>query len=349
MGKRGLLKRAALIFLSAVIFIGLFGCGQRISCSQIRSDRFVEKWNQSAQENPDGITKGKMAEKSGKNYTFYSPGITITQSSGYITALEYKTEDIASIPTVIEELFTLLPVDFGERGAQSAVNIYNETVRNYVPEYIEGIKLNFANVSAEEDVSYSLTVLYAYEDGIESAEGVPDGMYCFHVTLAECLDRYNELVREEFSDTMYSSGFDIIEQNMLIVAEDRDVLGSSVVEFFYVYRNGSRVTLWTDSTSRVCGIFLFVPDLLSATDALKADQINNRMWLWSNACVNFSLDKTTTNFGNLLNPGKTGYSYQNGICYIAADTEGGTVFGMIPSDESFFERAPDWFSCIPVS
>ncbi len=304
-----------------------FGCGG------------VSDWNYSREK----------TEENGKNYIFSTPGITVFQSDGYLSALEYTAEDLAQVDDVITELFTLFPVNFGDRGASAAIRTYHEISDQYIQPFIEGFRVEFKRVKRVQDVSYTLTVLYGYEGGVSVANNVPEGMYGFDLTLDQVVERYNSVVHKNFRNKIYYNGFDIIDPDSFISSEEKFFGGHSVKEVFYLYRNGSKVTLWLDASSKVCGVFVLVPANLYAMDALKTDQVNNRMWLWTNACLGFSSDKTDSSFGGLFNPGETGHTYQSGITYVASKTETGAVFGFIPSSYEFSEKILDWFDFIPLN
>ena len=91
-----------------VIVTSLFGCTKKHNCSYIRMDQFAENWNLAAEESPTGITQGKKTEENGKNYIFSTPGITVFQSDGYLSALEYTAEDLTQVDDIITECTALL-------------------------------------------------------------------------------------------------------------------------------------------------------------------------------------------------------------------------------------------------
>ena len=349
MANRILLKKIITMFFCVVIVTSLFGCTKKHNCSYIRMDQFAENWNLAAEESPTGITQGKKTEENEKNYIFSTPGITVFQSGGYHSALEYTAEDLTQVDDIITELFTLFPVNFGDRGASAAIRTYHEISDQYIQPFIEGFRVEFKRVKRVQDVSYTLTVLYGYENGVSVANNVPEGMYGFDLTLDQVVERYNSVVHKNFRNKIYCNGFDIIDPDSFISSEEKFFGGHSVKEVFYPYRNGSKVTLWLDASLKVCGVFVLVPANLYAMDALKTDQVNNRMWLWTNACLGFSSDKTDSRFGGLFNPGETGHTYQSGITYVASKTETGAVFGFIPSSYEFSEKILDWFDFIPLN
>ncbi len=217
---------------------------------------FIENWNNSAKNNPDGITQGFIIEDEDIDYetytlnetdeiAFHTMGadiISIKFESSIYMENEYDRYD------KVEELIRICFPEYDDVEILGWLEKYKEDEARKAISGITGFTMNFEQVESPEELQLIIKTKYSYTSNIIKSD-LP-WECAFDCTLEEFKTNHNEKIKESFASDPNASSWYIY--NFSVFGEENYIFGKIIQYGFVYYVNGAEigsVYLFVDSQS----------------------------------------------------------------------------------------------------